>query len=90
LKRIWRARLETWRHRLVLTREEKRVLAFVVIAFALGLTTKHYRENHPPVAPKIDNKTSSQQEATKSMPARKVRKKSPTPIESPVDHEDQG
>jgi hypothetical protein len=89
LKRIWRARLETWRHRLVLTREEKRVLAFVVIAFALGLTTKHYRDNHPQVAPKIDDKTSSQQGTTKSKSSpRKPRKKSPAPVFSPVDRND--
>jgi len=79
LKRIWRARLETWRHRLVLTREEKRVLAFVLVAFALGLTTKHYRESHPGNPPAIENKASLKQEATPKSSPRKVRKKSLNP-----------
>jgi hypothetical protein len=45
-------RFEALRQRFVLTREEKRVIAFVLLAFALGLAVKHYRDTHPqPVAP---------------------------------------
>jgi hypothetical protein len=32
---------------LVLTAEEKRTIAFVLIAFVLGLATKCYRDQHP-------------------------------------------
>ncbi len=38
-----------WRERfgwLVLTREEQRTIAFVVLALVLGLATKHYRKVH--------------------------------------------
>jgi len=39
--------------RLVLTKQEKRIAVFVVIAFLLGLAVKTYRETHshnePPV-----------------------------------------
>ena len=31
----------------VLTPEEKRTVCFVLIAFVLGLATKHYRDTHP-------------------------------------------
>jgi hypothetical protein len=52
LKRPWRLRFEALKQRFVLTREEKRVIAFVLLAFALGLAIKHYRDTHPqPVAP---------------------------------------
>ncbi|HJX24844.1 MAG TPA: hypothetical protein VJ252_01705, partial [Chthoniobacterales bacterium] len=33
----------------VFTPEEKRVIVFVLIAFILGLATKHYRDAHPQV-----------------------------------------
>lgn len=36
----------------VLTPEEKRTVCFVLIAFVLGLATKHYRDNHPVAASK--------------------------------------
>jgi len=32
---------------LVLTPEEKKAICFVLIAFVLGLATKHYRDTHP-------------------------------------------
>ncbi len=36
----------------VLTQEEKRIVCFVIVAFLLGLATKHYRDAHPrPVPP---------------------------------------
>jgi hypothetical protein len=34
----------------VLTPEEKRTICFVLLAFLLGLATKHYRETHSPPA----------------------------------------
>jgi hypothetical protein len=40
----------------VLTPEEKRVLAFVLVAFGLGLGAKHYRDTHPQPPPSIDKK----------------------------------
>jgi hypothetical protein len=36
----------------VLTPEEKRTVCFVLLAFVLGLATKHYRETHPVPLPK--------------------------------------
>jgi hypothetical protein len=36
----------------VLTLEEKKTICFVLIAFALGLATKYYRDRHPAPAPK--------------------------------------
>ena len=36
----------------VLTLEEKRTIAFVMIALFLGLTTKCYRDHHPVSLPK--------------------------------------
>ncbi|MEO7168181.1 MAG: hypothetical protein ABI787_07885 [Spartobacteria bacterium] len=39
----WRARLGMF----VLTRQEQRSIAFIVLAVALGLWTKHYRHAHP-------------------------------------------
>jgi hypothetical protein len=38
-----------WREKLgvfVLTREEQRTIAFVVLALVLGLATMHYRQTH--------------------------------------------
>jgi hypothetical protein len=52
----WRSRFDAFRHRWVLTPEEKRVIVFVLLAFALGLATKHYRETHPLLPRKIDKK----------------------------------
>jgi len=52
LKQRWRLRFEALRQRFVLTREEKRVIAFVLLAFVLGLAVKHYRDTHPqPMTP---------------------------------------
>jgi hypothetical protein len=36
----------------VLTPEEKKTVCFVLIAFALGLATKYYRDAHPAAASK--------------------------------------
>jgi hypothetical protein len=60
LKRIWPARFEALRNRLVLTPKERRVIAFVVTAFLLGLCAKCYRENHPQKPPQMDKKHSGQ------------------------------
>lgn len=38
----------------VLTPEEKRTVCFVLLAFILGLATKHYRETHFPAPSPID------------------------------------
>lgn len=38
----------------VLTPEEKRTVCFVLIAFILGLATKHYRETHFPSSSPVD------------------------------------
>jgi hypothetical protein len=38
----------------VLTPEEKKTVCVVLIAFVLGLATKHYRDAHPPLLPKPD------------------------------------
>jgi hypothetical protein len=34
----------------VLTREEQRTIAFIVLMLLLGFTVKHYRATHPPAA----------------------------------------
>ena len=39
--------------RLVLTRQEKRIIVFVLIAFLLGLAVKTYRETHPQIEPSV-------------------------------------
>jgi hypothetical protein len=44
----WRKSLEPLRQRLILTREEKRVIIFLMAALALGFATKCYRDAHPP------------------------------------------
>jgi len=48
----------------VLTPEEKRVLAFVLVAFVLGLGAKHYRDTHPQPPPSIDKKHPGRTDAT--------------------------
>ena len=35
----------------VLTRQEQRTIAFVILMLVLGLLTKHYRARHTPVIP---------------------------------------
>src|SRR5262245_1057436 len=50
LDRVWQ--------RFRLTPAEKRVVAFVVAAFLLGLVTKCYRDAHPSPAPSPMKKTS--------------------------------
>jgi uncharacterized membrane protein YedE/YeeE len=45
----WRAKLGMF----VLTRQEQRTIAFIVLALVLGLATQHYRRthSHPPASP---------------------------------------
>jgi hypothetical protein len=38
----------------VLTPEEKKTIYFVLVAFVLGLATKHYRDNHSRPPPKAE------------------------------------
>ena len=35
----------------VLTRQEQRTIAFVILIIMLGLATRHYRATHPPMPP---------------------------------------
>jgi hypothetical protein len=51
MNETWRDRWPVWRHRWLLTAAEKRVLVFVIGAFALGLAADHYRAKHPPASP---------------------------------------
>lgn len=38
----------------VLTRQEQRTIAFIVLAVLLGLLTQHYRHRRPPLPPPND------------------------------------
>jgi len=58
----------------VLTREEKRVILFVVVAFALGVATKLYRDTHPHAADKIDKPSVSHAEGGVSAPSASPKK----------------
>jgi hypothetical protein len=74
LKERWRSRFDALKQRFVLTREEKRVIIFIVFAFALGLIARHYRGAHSPAPDKIDNKhsyTRAQRASPSSPPPRK-------------------
>jgi hypothetical protein len=46
LKKRRRSKFDQLRQRLILTPAEKRVAAFVLMAFVLGLGTKCYRDRH--------------------------------------------
>lgn len=52
----WRVVLAEWRHKLVLTAEEKRVIVFLLAALFLGAASKAYRAKHPQLAQHIDPK----------------------------------
>ncbi len=49
----------SWRDKLgifVLTKQEQRTIAFIVLMLVLGLLTKHYRATHPPPAsPEVES-----------------------------------
>jgi hypothetical protein len=75
----------------VLTPEEKRVLAFVLVAFVLGLGAKHYRDTHPQAPPSIDKKHPWRMHATttpssspqKTQKEPKKKKQTSTPLLDP-------
>jgi hypothetical protein len=58
----------------VLTREEKRVILFVVVAFALGVATKLYRDTHPPAPAKINKPSVSYAQGGSSAPSASPKK----------------
>ncbi len=74
MKQVWRARLEALRNRLALTPKEKRIIAFVIVAFLLGLGVKCYRETHPQTPSQMDKKH----------PWRKYQTPSRSPARSPA------
>jgi hypothetical protein len=90
LKKRLRFRFDEVGQRFRLTPTEKRVAAFVVAAFALGLSTKCYRDAHQsPSLPQPNNtRTKFASPAPAFTPARKrtgkARKQSPQP--SPAAH----
>ena len=48
----------------VLTKQEQRTIAFVVLMLVLGLLTKHYRATHPPAnSPALENHQTIQKPA---------------------------
>jgi len=62
----------------VLTPEEKRTVCFVLIAFVLGLATKHYRETHfrsPSPVDVVMNTVSASPEST----SKRLKKNRATP-----------
>jgi hypothetical protein len=68
------------RQKLLLTREEKRVIIFILAAIVLGLGTKCYRDKHPPPLPDADAKQRWGKHAAPPLspapkPSRKPRKK---------------
>ena len=74
VKKNWRFKFDEMRQRFRLTPTEKRIVVFVLAAFALGLATKCYRDAHPSAAsPLQPNKTRTKfvSPASGSTPARK-------------------
>jgi hypothetical protein len=53
---------------LVLTRQEQRAIAFIVLMLVLGLATKHYRHRHPEPAKMTNETAKAQQTPTISRP----------------------
>jgi hypothetical protein len=65
----------------VLTREEKKTIAFVLCALVLGIATKHYRDTHPQAPLRLTSK----EQRTAKKAARHI-SPSPTPtITIPAD-----
>jgi len=95
-----RWRFDELKQRLVLTREEKRVIVFILAAFVLGLVAKHYRATHPRPVPYLDKKHpwKEYQTAPSSLTPRSTRRKprnknqSATPLPSPsiIDQNERG
>jgi hypothetical protein len=65
----------------VLTAGEKRIVAFVLIAFVLGLTTKHYRGKELALQPKTQIETASPASEKKRSPRPK---RTPVPEQAPL------
>jgi hypothetical protein len=85
LKRHFLSLPDSLKHRFVLTREEERVLCFVMAAFLVGLAVKHYRQ--APAAAEDGMKTTPALIATTPTPTpakkqKRHRKASPTPSSS--------
>jgi hypothetical protein len=81
LKRHLSSLLNALRQRIVLTPEEKRVLCFVLAAFFLGVTVKHYRETHsePSVSTKAPDRATALPSPTQRKAEKKQRKRTPGP-----------
>jgi hypothetical protein len=47
----------------VLTKQEQRTIAFIVLVLMLGLITMHYRARHPPTKPSVESRQSAQSSA---------------------------
>ncbi|MEP6602640.1 MAG: hypothetical protein ABJB69_01685 [Spartobacteria bacterium] len=71
----------SWQSRFVLTTNEKRVLAFMLIALVLGVMVKQFRAAHP-VAAKIDNQ--HRIVATNAEAPKKSRRKGRTPAAATI------
>jgi hypothetical protein len=84
LKRRFLSLPDSFKHRFVLTREEKRVLCFVMAAFLVGLAVKHYRT--APAAAGDEMKTTPALTArptpTPTKKQKRHRKASPAPSSS--------
>ena len=63
----------------VLTPEEKRTVCFVLIAFVLGLATKHYRESHFPAPSPVDTVRSTVSASPGAAPKRAKKDQPPPP-----------
>ncbi len=70
---------ESIKHRFVLTREEKRVLCFVIVALLLGVTVKHYRAGSNEPERTVTRVESATPTPTPKKKPKKQRKKSATP-----------
>jgi hypothetical protein len=86
LKRHLSSLLGALRQRIVLTPEEKRVLGFVLAAFFLGVTVKHYRDtDRETLLPANANHISARSDHAAASPLptkaqKRQRKKTPSAI----------
>ena len=63
----------------VLTPQEKRTVCFVLIAFVLGLATKHYRETHFPSPSPVDVVMNTVSASADPTPKRAKKNRPPPP-----------
>ncbi|HKP92407.1 MAG TPA: hypothetical protein VJS88_00810 [Chthoniobacterales bacterium] len=61
----------------VLTGEEKRIIAFVLVAFLLGLTTRYYRSTRS--TPAVTSAVAQSASAVSDAPAKRAKNKSTSP-----------